>query len=50
MYYLPGVPAAAVWKWIFNGDFSSISYFLIQVELTGELIRGLAGSSRRYPP
>jgi ABC-type sugar transport system permease subunit len=35
MYYLPGVTSAVavavVWKWIFNGDFGLINYYLIQL-------------------
>lgn len=45
MYYLPAVTSAVavavVWKWIFNGDFGLINYYLIRLGVIGEPIRWL---------
>ncbi len=45
IYYLPGITSAVavavVWKWIFNGDFGLINYYLIQIGLISEPIRWL---------
>ena len=45
MYYLPGITSAVavaiVWKWIFNGDFGLINYYLIRGGLTSQPIRWL---------
>ncbi|MFL5801974.1 MAG: carbohydrate ABC transporter permease [Roseiflexaceae bacterium] len=53
MYYLPvvtsAVAVAVVWKWIFNGDFGLINYYLIQAGLIGEPIRWLTTPSLAMP-
>ena len=45
MYYLPGITSAVavavVWKWIFNGDFGLINYYLIRLGVISEPIRWL---------
>jgi multiple sugar transport system permease protein len=53
MYYLPGVTSAVavavVWKWIFNGDFGLINYYLIQLGVISEPIRWLTDPSLAMP-
>jgi multiple sugar transport system permease protein len=53
MYYLPGVTSAVavavVWKWIFNGDFGLINYYLIQFGLISEPIRWLTDPNLAMP-
>jgi multiple sugar transport system permease protein len=53
MYYLPvvtsAVAVAVVWKWIFNGDFGLINYYLIQFGIVGEPIRWLTDPSLAMP-
>lgn len=53
MYYLPGVTSAVavavVWKWIFNGDFGLINYYLIQIGLISEPIRWLTDPNLAMP-
>jgi multiple sugar transport system permease protein len=45
IFYLPGVTSAVavaiVWKWIFNGDFGLINYYLTWLGLISEPIRWL---------
>lgn len=53
MYYLPtvtsAVAVAVVWKWIFNGDFGLINYYLIQIGLISEPIRWLTDPRLAMP-
>ena len=53
MYYLPGVTSAVavavVWKWIFNGDFGLINYYLIQMGVIREPIRWLTDPNLAMP-
>src|SRR3712207_6841699 len=53
MYYLPGVTSAVavavVWKWIFNGDFGLINYYLIQLGIVDEPIRWLTDPNIAMP-
>jgi multiple sugar transport system permease protein len=53
MYYLPGVTSAVavavVWKWIFNGDFGLINYYLLQLGLISEPIRWLTDPGLAMP-
>jgi multiple sugar transport system permease protein len=53
MYYLPvvtsAVAVAVVWKWIFNGDFGLINYYLIQIGLIDEPIRWLTDPNLAMP-
>ncbi len=53
MYYLPGVTSAVavavVWKWIFNGDFGLINYYLIQMGVISEPIRWLTDPNIAMP-
>jgi multiple sugar transport system permease protein len=53
MYYLPGVTSAVavavVWKWIFNGDFGLINYYLIQMGVINEPIRWLTDPNLAMP-
>jgi len=53
MYYLPGVTSAVavavVWKWIFNGDFGLINYYLMQLGLISEPIRWLTDPNLAMP-
>jgi len=53
MYYLPvvtsAVAVAVVWKWIFNGDFGLINYYLIQAGLISEPIRWLTDPKLAMP-
>jgi multiple sugar transport system permease protein len=53
MYYLPGVTSAVavavVWKWIFNGDFGLINYYLIQLGVINEPIRWLTDPNLAMP-
>lgn len=53
LYYLPGVTSAVavavVWKWIFNGDFGLINYYLIQLGLISEPIRWLTDPNLAMP-
>src|SRR2546423_7981328 len=45
IFYLPGITSAVavavVWKWIFNGDFGLINYYLIRFGVIIEPIRWL---------
>ena len=53
MYYLPGVTSAVavavVWKWIFNGDYGLINYYLIKIGLISEPIRWLTNPNLAMP-
>src|SRR5215216_1899674 len=53
MYYLPvvtsAVAVAVVWKWIFNGDFGLINYYLIQLGLISAPIRWLTDPNLAMP-
>ncbi len=53
MYYLPGVTSAVavavVWKWIFNGDFGLINYYLLQLGVIDEPIRWLTDPNLAMP-
>ncbi len=53
MYYLPGITSAVavaiVWKWVFNGDFGLINYYLIQFGLISEPIRWLTDPNIAMP-
>jgi multiple sugar transport system permease protein len=53
MYYLPGVTSAVavavVWKWIFNGDFGLINYYMIQLGVISEPIRWLTDPKLAMP-
>ena len=53
MYYLPGVTSAVavavVWKWIFNGDFGLINYYLKELGLIEEPIRWLTDPNLAMP-
>ena len=53
MYYLPGITSAVavavVWKWIFNGDFGLINYYLIELGLISEPIRWLTDPNLAMP-
>ena len=53
IYYLPGVTSAVavavVWKWIFNGDFGLINYYLTQIGLIDEPIRWLTDPKLAMP-
>ncbi len=53
MYYLPGVTSAVavavVWKWIFNGDFGLINYYLMEIGLISEPIRWLTDPNLAMP-
>ncbi len=53
MYYLPAVTSAVavavVWKWIFNGDFGLINYYLIQLGVVSEPIRWLTDPALAMP-
>jgi multiple sugar transport system permease protein len=53
MYYLPvvtsAVAVAVVWKWIFNGDFGLINYYLIQLGLIRGPIRWLTDPNLAMP-
>jgi len=53
MYYLPAVTSAVavavVWKWIFNGDFGLINYYLIRLGLISEPIRWLTDPALAMP-
>lgn len=53
MYYLPvvtsAVAVAVVWKWIFNGDFGLINYYLIQLGLIDKPIRWLTDPNLAMP-
>jgi multiple sugar transport system permease protein len=53
MYYLPGVTSAVavaiVWKWIFNGDFGLINYYLIKIGVISEPIRWLTDPNLAMP-
>jgi multiple sugar transport system permease protein len=53
LYYLPvvtsGVAVAVVWKWIFNGDFGLINYYLIQAGIISEPIRWLTDPNLAMP-
>ena len=53
MYYLPGVTSAVavavVWKWIFNGDFGLINYYLMRMGLISEPIRWLTDPALAMP-
>ena len=53
MYYLPGITSAVavavVWKWIFNGDFGLINYYLMQIGLIDEPIRWLTDPNLAMP-
>ena len=53
MYYLPGVTSAVavavVWKWIFNGDFGLINYYLMEMGVISEPIRWLTDPNIAMP-
>jgi multiple sugar transport system permease protein len=53
LFYLPvvtsGVAVAVVWKWIFNGDFGLINYYLIQANIISEPIRWLTDPNLAMP-
>src|SRR5215211_8630867 len=53
MYYLPGVTSAVavavVWKWIFNGDFGLINYYLTRIGLISEPVRWLTDPNLAMP-
>ncbi len=53
MYYLPGITSAVavavVWKWIFNGDFGLINYYLMEIGLISEPIRWLTDPNLAMP-
>jgi multiple sugar transport system permease protein len=53
MYYLPGITSAVavavVWKWIYNGDFGLINYYLIQLGLISEPVRWLTDPQLAMP-
>lgn len=53
MYYLPGITSgvvvAIVWKWVFNGDFGLINYYLMQAGLIAEPIRWLTDPNLAMP-
>lgn len=53
IFYLPGITSAVavavVWKWVFNGDFGLINYYLIQLGLIGEPIRWLTDPNLAMP-
>jgi multiple sugar transport system permease protein len=53
IYYLPGITSgvvvAIIWKWVFNGDFGLINYYLIQAGLIAEPIRWLTDPNLAMP-
>jgi multiple sugar transport system permease protein len=53
IYYLPGITSgvvvAIVWKWVFNGDFGLINYYLTQLGLIDEPIRWLTDPNLAMP-
>lgn len=53
MYYLPGITSgvvvAIIWKWVFNGDFGLINYYLMQAGLISEPIRWLTDPNLAMP-
>ena len=53
MYYLPGITSgvvvAIVWKWVFNGDFGLLNYYLIQAGLISAPIRWLTDPNLAMP-
>jgi multiple sugar transport system permease protein len=53
MYYLPGITSgvavAVVWKWVFNGDFGLINYYLMQFGLIDEPLRWLTNPNLAMP-
>lgn len=53
MYYLPGITSgvavAIVWKWVFNGDYGLINYYLIQLGLIDSPIRWLTDPTLAMP-
>lgn len=53
IYYLPGITSgvvvAIIWKWVFNGDFGLINYYLIQAGLISEPVRWLTDPNLAMP-
>jgi multiple sugar transport system permease protein len=53
MFYLPGITSgvvvAIVWKWVFNGDFGLINYYLTQMGLISEPVRWLTDPNLAMP-
>jgi multiple sugar transport system permease protein len=53
MFYLPGITSgvvvAIIWKWVFNGDFGLINYYLMQAGLIAEPIRWLTDPNLAMP-
>jgi multiple sugar transport system permease protein len=53
MYYLPGITSgvvvAIIWKWVFNGDFGLINYYLMQAGIVSEPIRWLTDPNLAMP-
>jgi len=53
LYYLPGITSAVavaiVWKWIFNGDFGLINYYLLKIGVISEPIRWLTDPVMAMP-
>src|SRR4051812_44529397 len=53
LFYLPVVTplviAAIIWKWIYNGDFGLLNYYLIQLGLIHEPLRWLSDPNLAMP-
>jgi multiple sugar transport system permease protein len=53
MYYLPGITSgvvvASVWKWVFNGDFGLINYYLMQMGAISAPVRWLTDPNLAMP-
>lgn len=53
MYYLPGITSgvvvAIVWKWVLNGDFGLINYYLMQAGVINAPIRWLTDPNLAMP-
>lgn len=53
LFYLPVVTplviAAIIWKWVYNGDFGLLNYYLIQLGIIDEPLRWLADPNLAMP-
>lgn len=53
LFYLPGITSgvvvAIVWKWVFNGDFGLINYYLTQLGLISAPVRWLTDPNLAMP-
>jgi multiple sugar transport system permease protein len=53
LFYLPVVTplviAAIVWKWVYNGDYGLLNYYLLQLGLISEPLRWLSDPNLAMP-